>query len=142
VQALLDHDSDLAVAGVFDVMVRVDAYIRADDQFVGAYTSGASFGVSAYNPFQRYLGSQNIVNARAGLHLGTWDMNVYALNVLDSRQKTGTNAGNGITACTPPSAANPVGGGAGCTAYTNWTPFVQQLYQRPRVVGIQANYRF
>jgi prephenate dehydratase/prephenate dehydrogenase len=31
VQALLDHDSDLAVAGVFDVMVRVDAYIRADD---------------------------------------------------------------------------------------------------------------
>ncbi|MGZ5985690.1 MAG: TonB-dependent receptor [Caulobacteraceae bacterium] len=131
----------------FTAFGKFDAYVRADDQFVGAYTSGASFGVSAYNPFQRYLGSQNIVNTRAGVRVGTWDLNVYALNVLDSRQKTGTNAGNGITACAAPSLAagggfSSLGGGTGCSTYTNWSPFVGQLYQRPRVVGVQANYRF
>jgi hypothetical protein len=57
------------------------------------------------------------------------------------------NAGNGIGACAAPirSAAggfSALGGGPGCTTYAAWTPFVQQTYQRPRVVGVQANYRF
>lgn len=131
----------------FSVMGKYDAYVRADDQFVGAYTNGASFGVSSYSPFTRSVGSQNTVNARLGMRLATWDLNVFALNVLDSRDKVG-NFGNGISACRAPTLApggggfSALGGGPGCTVYSTWSPFVGQVYQRPRVVGIQANYRF
>jgi outer membrane receptor protein involved in Fe transport len=116
-----------------------DAYVRADDQWQGAYTNGPAYGVSQYSPYTRYVPSQNTLNARAGLRLSTWDVNVFALNLLDSRDKIG-NAGNGIGACASPSSATP--GGPGCSVYATWSPFVQQVYQRPRVVGVQANYRF
>jgi outer membrane receptor protein involved in Fe transport len=121
---------------------KFDAYVRADDQWQGAYANGPSFGVSQYNPYTRYVGAQNILNARAGLRLDSWDVNLFALNLLDSRQKVG-NAGNGIGACSAPNlATGSQGGGPGCATHATWTPFVQQVYQRPRVVGIQANYRF
>jgi outer membrane receptor protein involved in Fe transport len=116
-----------------------DGYVRADDQWQSTYVNGPSYGVSQYNPYTRYVPSQNTLNARAGVRLESWDLNVFALNLLDSRDKLG-NAGNGIGACASPSAAAP--GGPGCAVYSTWTPFVQQIYQRPRVVGIQANYRF
>jgi len=116
-----------------------DAYVRADDQWQSTYVNGPAYGVSQYNPNTRYVPSQNTLNARLGVRLNTWDVNVFALNLLDSRDKLG-NAGNGIVACAPPTS--PVPGGPGCTTYTNWSPFVQQAYQRPRVVGVQANYRF
>lgn len=125
---------------------KFDAYLRADDQWQGAYVNGPSFGVSQYNPYTRYVGAQNILNGRAGLKLDSWDVNIFALNLLDSRQAVG-NAGNGIGACRGPTPAvgggySSLGGGPGCTTYTTWSPFVGQVYQRPRVVGVQANYRF
>jgi outer membrane receptor protein involved in Fe transport len=125
---------------------KFDAYVRADDQWQGAYANGPSFGVSQYNPYTRYVGAQNVLNARGGVRLDNWDVNIFALNLLDSRQKVG-NAGNGIGACRAPTPQvgggySSLGGGAGCTVYSTWTPFVQQTYQRPRVIGIQANYRF
>jgi hypothetical protein len=114
-------------------------YIRGDDQWQGAYVNGPSYGVSTYNPFTRYVAAQNLLNARLGVRMRTWDLNVFALNVLDSRDPIG-NAGNGIGACSSPTSATP--GGPGCTTYATWSPFVQQTYQRPRVVGVQANYKF
>jgi iron complex outermembrane receptor protein len=118
---------------------KYDMYIRGDDQWQGAYVNGPSYGVSTYNPYTRYVSAQNLLNARVGMRLNTWDVNLFALNLLDSRNAVG-NAGNGIGACASPTAATP--GGAGCTTYTTWTPFVNQSYQRPRVVGLQANYKF
>ncbi|HEY4029038.1 MAG TPA: TonB-dependent receptor [Caulobacteraceae bacterium] len=123
----------------FMVMGKYDAYVRADDQWQSSYTNGPSYGVSQYSPFTRFIGEQNTLNARVGTRLQSWDVSLFALNVADSRYKIG-NAGNGIGACASPSAAVP--GGPGCTTYTTWSPFVGQTYQRPRVVGIQANYRF
>jgi outer membrane receptor protein involved in Fe transport len=123
----------------FTVMGKWNAYVRADDQWQGAYTNGPSYGVSQYNPYTRYVGAQNILNARLGVRLEQWELNTFALNLLDSRQKVG-NAGNGIGACNSPTSTVP--GGPGCTTYATWTPFVGQVYQRPRVVGIQANYKF
>jgi iron complex outermembrane receptor protein len=128
----------------FKLMDKYDMYVRGDDQWQGAYTQGASYGVSQYNPYTRRVPAVNTLNARLGARLNAWDFNVFALNVLDSRTAVvgagGAPAGNGIGACNAPSAAVP--GGASCSAYVTWTPFVQQAYQRPRVVGVQANYKF
>jgi iron complex outermembrane receptor protein len=123
----------------FRLMNRYDMYVRGDDQYQPAYQQGPSYGVSAYNPYTRQVPSQNTLNARLGARLNSWDFNMFALNVLDSRSAIG-NTGNGIGSCAAPSAAVP--GGVGCTAYATWTPFVNQTYQRPRVVGVQANYKF
>ncbi len=130
----------------FLLMDKWDMYIRGDDQWQGAYVNGPSFGVSQYNPYTRYVGSQNTLNARSGVRLNSWDFNIFALNLLDSRMKVG-NAGNGIGACGAPTKSTAggfatLGGGPGCSTYVTWSPFVQQVYQRPRVVGVQANYRF
>jgi outer membrane receptor protein involved in Fe transport len=123
----------------FTGLGKYDMYLRGDDQWQSAYTNGPSYGVSQYNPFTRIVGSQNLINARAGTRLNSWDFAVFALNLLDSRMAVG-NAGNGKGACATPTAATP--GGPGCTTYTTWTPFVAQTYQRPRVIGVQANYKF
>lgn len=32
--------------------------------------------------------------------------------------------------------------GTSCTVYTLFNPFVQQAHQKPRVIGLQDNYRF
>ena len=123
----------------FTALGKYDMYVRGDDQWQGTYVNGPSYGVSAYNPNTRYVAAQNLLNARLGLRLNTWDLNLFAINLLDSRNPVG-NAGNGIGTCNAPTAAVP--GGPGCNAYVTWTPFVQQVYQRPRVVGVQANYKF
>jgi outer membrane receptor protein involved in Fe transport len=123
----------------FTAFGKFDSYVRLDDQWQSSYTNGPSFGVSQYNPFTRFVGEQNTLNARLGARVESWDFSLFALNVADSRYKIG-NAGNGIGACFSSASATP--GGPGCTAYATWTPFVGQTYQRPRVVGIQANYRF
>jgi hypothetical protein len=123
----------------FSVMGKYDAYIRGDDQWQSAYTNGPSYGVSQYNPFTRFIGAQNIMNARLGMQMNAWDFSLFALNLLDSRDKVG-NAGNGKGACATPTAATP--GTPACTTYATWSPFVNQAYQRPRVVGVTANYKF
>jgi hypothetical protein len=56
---------------------------------------------------------------------------LYANNLLDDRQMIG-NAGVGRVGCKD----------VQCTSYATYTPFVTQAYQAPRVVGLQANYRF
>lgn len=115
------------------------SYIRADYQFQGEYTDGPSFGTGNYNPFTRYKDATDQVNVRAGVNLGAVEVNVFANNLLDSRDEVSTgptSGGNGQTGC------NAALGGEGCTVYTLFSPFVQQQYQRPRSVGVQANYRF
>jgi outer membrane receptor protein involved in Fe transport len=123
----------------FTAFGKFDSYVRLDDQWQSSYTNGPSYGVSQYNPFTRFIGEQNTLNARLGARIENWDFSLFALNLADSRYKIG-NTGNGIGACATPTAAVP--GGPGCTTYATWTPFVGQTYQRPRVVGLQANYRF
>jgi len=110
-------------------------YVRADYQYQGKYVNGSGYGTGNYNPFSQDVGATDVVNLRAGMTVGSVDVNVFANNVLDSRDKLG-NAGNGQTGC------NAATGGVGCTAYSLFQPFVAQSYQRPRTVGVQANYRF
>ena len=114
-------------------------YVRADYQFQGGFTNPGSYGVAVYNPFTRYVGSWDTINLRAGVNFASWDLNIYSNNVANKFQRLG-NAGNGIGGCAaaPSTFASP-----GCTSFSTYTPFVTgQSYQRPREIGIQANYRF
>jgi hypothetical protein len=79
--------------------------------------------------------SQDLMNARVGVRFGQVDLNIFANNLLNSRDKIG-NAGNGKGAC------NAATGGPNCTVYTTFSPFVNQTYQKPRTLGAQATYRF
>lgn len=111
------------------------AYVRLDYLYTGSYMQGSSFGTGNYNPFTRNVGATDQVNARLGIDIDGWNLNVYATNLLDSRDKVG-NAGIGRGGC------NAAAGGVGCTVYSLFNPFVSQAYQKPRSVGVQANYRF
>ncbi len=110
-------------------------FIRADWNFVGRYQQGSSFGAVNYSPSTRNIPASNILNLRAGVTFGKVDLTAYSTNVLGSRQLTANLFGNGQASCT--TAGSPA-----CTAYGTFNPFVQEQYQRPRVIGMQASYRF
>jgi outer membrane receptor protein involved in Fe transport len=110
-----------------------DAYARADYQWQSSYKGPGTFGVAVYLPQQLKVVERDVVNARVGVRFDKWDLNVFANNLLDGHDKVG-NLGNGITGCGVTSI--------GCTSFSNFNPFVAQTYQRPRELGVQANYRF
>ena len=111
------------------------AYARLDYLYSGSYLQGSSFGTGNYNPFTRDVGSTDQVNARLGINIDRWDLSLYSVNLLNSRDKIG-NSGIGRGGC------NAATGGTGCTVYSLFNPFVNQAYQKPRTIGVQANYRF
>jgi len=93
---------------------------------------------AVYNPFTRYVGSWDTFNLRAGINFRTWDLNLYSNNVFNKFEALG-NTGNGRNGCaaSPSPFASPA-----CTSFSVYSPFVTQPYQRPREIGVQANYRF
>jgi outer membrane receptor protein involved in Fe transport len=113
----------------------IDGYARLDYQWQSDYLNGTSYGTANYNVFTLKADSQDLMNARVGVRFGQVDLNVFANNLLNSRDRIG-NAGNGKGAC------NAATGGPNCTVYTTFTPFVNQSYQKPRTLGAQATYRF
>jgi outer membrane receptor protein involved in Fe transport len=118
----------------YDVKIGdIDGYARVDYQWQDGYTQPGTFGVAAYNPFTLRVGSRDYWNARVGARFAAWDLNVFVNNVLNGRDKIG-NAGNGKTQCVATSRD--------CSIYNNFNPFVNQVVQRPREFGVQANYRF
>jgi hypothetical protein len=126
----------LAIGARYDHDIfNLPSYLRLDYQFQGAYKTGSSFGTGNYVPFTRDVQESDQVNVRAGVVWKNWDLNAYANNLLDSRQKVG-NAGIGQTGC------STAAGNQACTTYSLFNPFVNQAYQKPRTIGVQANYRF
>jgi iron complex outermembrane receptor protein len=121
---------------------RWNTYLRVDYQWSSSYHTPGSFGVASWNPYVRDVGAVDNVSARLGVRFTDWDLNVFSNNLLDRNEKIG-NAGNGITQCqaTNLPCTNSSGAG-GAPGYGNFSPFVSQLYTRPREVGVQANYRF
>lgn len=119
----------------FEVLDR-EAYVRLDEQFQSSYLNGPGPGTGNYNPFTRSVPANDQLNMRAGFQMNGWDLNIFSNNILDEHEKIG-NAGNGIGGCSA-----TAGNVAQCSVYVLFNPLVEQQYQRPREVGIQANYRF
>jgi outer membrane receptor protein involved in Fe transport len=118
---------------VAQITSTLDSYLQLDYQWQSGYVQPGSFGVAAYSPFTLRVAGTDVVNARLGFRFDKVDLNVFANNLLDGNDKIG-NAGIGKTQCNALDRS--------CTAYNNFNPFVNQLYQRPREIGVQANYRF
>jgi iron complex outermembrane receptor protein len=114
-----------------------DGYGRADYQWQDAYVQGTSYGTAGYNPFTRFVQAQQQLALRVGFQKDKVEFDVFATNVTDARSQIG-NAGNGKTLCSTAAATTS----PACTTYTQDNPFVSAVYQKPRVVGVQANYRF
>ncbi len=118
----------------YDVTIGgVESYVRADYQWQSAYNNPGSFGVAAWNPFNLRQPMRDVWNVRAGAQFGAVDVNVFANNILNGHDRIG-NAGVGKTQCVATSRD--------CSIYNNFNPFVNQAVQRPREIGVQANYRF
>jgi hypothetical protein len=123
------------------VMGKYDGYLQLDYQWASGYHAPGSFGVASWNPYVRDVGATDNVSARLGVRFDSWDLNVFSNNLLDRSEKVG-NAGIGISQCVATNLACTNSSNGGLPGYGNFTPFVNQLYTRPREVGIQANYRF
>jgi iron complex outermembrane receptor protein len=125
-----------AIGGRYDfTLASLPTFVRADYQYTGAYQVGPGYGTGNYNPFTRNSPVNDQLNLRGGISYRNWEVEAFAINILDSREKIGS-AGNGQSGC------NTATGGPGCTVYSSFNPFVAQAYQKPRTVGVQANYRF
>jgi iron complex outermembrane receptor protein len=121
---------------------KYDSYLQVDYQWSSSYRLPGSFGVASWNPYVLNVGAVDNVSARLGIRFQNWDLNVFSNNLLNRLEKLG-NAGNGITQCQATNLACTATSGAGGTAaFNSFNPFVNQLYTRPREVGVQANYRF
>jgi hypothetical protein len=134
----------IAASVAYDTMLlgRWNTYIQFDYQWSSAYHQPGSFGVASWNPYILNVGAVDNVSGRLGVRLANWDLNVFANNLLDRNEKLG-NAGIGITQCIATNFACSVNSGTGgAPGFNNFNPFVNQIYTRPREVGIQANYRF
>lgn len=114
-------------------LASLNMYVRGDYQWQSKYTGPGTFGVASYNPFTLNVPSRDQLNARLGVTFDRLDVNVFAFNVLDSKDQIG-NSGNGISGCAATSQ--------NCSVFTLYQPFVNQGVVRPREVGVQANYRF
>ncbi len=124
----------LSLGGTYATTLgRYSSYLRLDYQWQSGYTQPGSFGVASYSRYLLNVGGNDVLNARFGVGRGPWDLNVYANNIWDGQEKVG-NAGIGITQCNAKDRS--------CAIFGNFNPFVSQLYQRPREVGVQMNYRF
>jgi iron complex outermembrane receptor protein len=123
---------------VFD---KYDSYLRVDYQWSSSYHTPGSFGVASWNPYVRNVDAVDNVSARLGVRFANWDLNVFSNNLLNRLEKLG-NAGIGISQCVATNLACTNASNNGGPAYGNFSPFVNQIYTRPREIGVQANYRF
>jgi outer membrane receptor protein involved in Fe transport len=120
---------------------KINAYMRFDYQWFSGYHQPGTFGVASWNPYILDVGATDNLSGRFGVRLSNWDLNVYANNLLDRNEKQG-NQGNGITQCLATNFACSATSNGGLAGFNSFNPFVTQLYNRPREIGIQANYRF
>jgi outer membrane receptor protein involved in Fe transport len=134
----------VSATAAYDTMMfgKYDAYLQFDYQWASSYRQPGSFGVASWNPYILNVGAVDNVSGRLGARFDGWDLNVFANNLFNTHEKLG-NAGNGITQCLATNfACSATSGVNGTAAFNSFNPFVNQLYTRPREVGIQANYRF
>ena len=117
----------------FEVSAAMNGYVRADYQFTSRYFRGLGPGPNGYAPDSRQASPTSIVNIRAGVSKGDWDINVFVKNLLE--ENAYTSLGGGRSGC---AAAT----GAACSTYTNFNPLFTASTFRPREIGAQAAYRF
>ena len=95
--------------------------------------AGTSLGTSSYNANSSHVQAQQTLNLRVGVRHNALEVSIFSNNITNAHAQFG-NAGNGHTVCAVSNAT--------CSSYVTDNPFVSEAFQRPRVIGAQANYRF
>jgi iron complex outermembrane recepter protein len=112
---------------------RPSAYLRADWRYSGGFDA-APFGATTWNPDSNHFPSHSETNLRAGLVLGSTELNVFVNNLFEPH--SGQVSG-GRTGCALPAA----GGTPACTAYSAYEIFRYTSWGRPREIGVQLIHR-
>jgi outer membrane receptor protein involved in Fe transport len=112
-----------------------NVFIRADYSYRNRYAGTASFGASLYNANNRIRAVRQQLDLRAGVRMNNGvDLNVFVQNLTNEQNPAGTTQGANGRLCASTSGD--------CSQYSSFNPFVQQTFQEPRRIGVQANYRF
>jgi iron complex outermembrane receptor protein len=125
---------DFLIADVFESYVRLDASYQ-DDYYAGATAGSSGFGT---NFFARENEARKQFNLRAGFSMDNGlDANLFVQNL------TNEDAFISSTVAGPGSDGRGTCTGADyCNTFSTFNPFVSQAYQRPRIYGVQVNYKF
>lgn len=102
-------------------------YFRVDYRVQAGYDK-SQYGLGDYAPDTNHISAENLVNVRAGVDYGNYDINVYATNVLDNH-KYGMSGGR--ESCTDPT----------CTSFSQYGVPFGIIAPFPRTVGLQLIYR-
>ena len=102
-------------------------YFRVDYRVQAGYDK-SQYGLGDYAPDTNHVSTENLVNVRAGVDYGNYDINVYATNVLDNH-KYGMSGGR--ESCTDPT----------CTSFSQYGVPFGIIAPFPRTVGLQLIYR-
>jgi outer membrane receptor protein involved in Fe transport len=109
------------------------AYVRADYRFTSKYLRGRGPGVGSYSPDTINAEATQVVNARAGVSLKGWDVNVFVNNLFNSTDLFTLTGGRGNC---------PIASGASCAGYSSYNPIFSGSTFRPREIGVQAAFRY
>jgi iron complex outermembrane recepter protein len=118
-----------------------EGFARLDWNYQSAYEAGATFGTTGWSA--NYFGplgssrknpTQEIFNFRAGIRMENGvDFNVFVNNLFDNDKQI-SGFGDGRGSCSAASLT--------CANFGSFNPFVTQTFLRPRVFGVQMNYRY
>jgi outer membrane receptor protein involved in Fe transport len=120
----------------FTLFDSLESYVRLDGSYQDDYTAGATFNSGGWggNYFNRNNEARKQFNLRAGLSMDNGlDANLFVQNLTNEDALTaGQGDGRGVCANASPT----------CDTYSTFTPFQNRTYQRPRLYGVQVNYKF
>ena len=115
-----------------------EAFIRGDYQWQSSYFRTPGPGVNQYSPDIRDAPSQDLVNLRAGISFGGWDLEAFVQNALDSKDEIGRTANrSGCALDNTTGFQDPA-----CVSYVTFNPLHSVTFQRPREFGVRASLRY
>ena len=119
----------------FLLVDQFESYVRLDASYQDDYIAGATFGATGFgtNFFNRYNEARRQLNLRAGFSMDNGlDANLFVQN-LTNEDAVIAGSGDGRGTCN---------GASMCNTFSSFNPFVNRTYQRPRMYGLQVNYKF
>jgi outer membrane receptor for ferric coprogen and ferric-rhodotorulic acid len=115
-------DWTISLNGQYDFRIMdMPGFIRADYNYTGKYQRGPGPGASAYNAYTYQGAAFDVWNARAGVTYAKVDWALFVQNLANAKPMIGYAGGTNTTTDSLRNTGSSI---------------------RPRMVGVQANYRF
>ena len=116
-----------------ELATNVKGYARFDYRYASNYFNSI-YGSASYSPDTYKARQVHTVNARVGVQYRDFEINVFANNLLNYDKGVTVAGGRGTCTTSPTSA---------CENYASYNPlFTENGAPVPRIVGVQATYRY